>query len=243
MDTNATRDGTGLADLATASVLIGTDSLPLLSADEDISRCYPQLFAYFAQFALDVPCVAMVTASHNDNGWTGVKMGANRPLTFGPLEMKRLKDIVLGALFKPTGGGEYVFVENFAQRYIADLTNRGKLKRKLKVVAACGNGTAGAFAPQVLRTVGCEVIELEPSLTPCSDECEWASMMPGVTMRPFTSTTLAASITWSRTFFSSIDSASSFFSRRFSSSNWRRRFASLTSMPPYFDFQLYRVWK
>ncbi|MFL9502930.1 hypothetical protein ACJMQP_22975 [Rhodopseudomonas palustris] len=51
MDTNATRDGTGLADLATASVLIGTDSLPLLSADEDISRCYPQLFAYFAQFA------------------------------------------------------------------------------------------------------------------------------------------------------------------------------------------------
>jgi len=34
--------------------------------------------AYFAQFELDVPCVAMVTASHNDNGWTGVKMGANR---------------------------------------------------------------------------------------------------------------------------------------------------------------------
>ncbi|MCA3666411.1 MAG: phosphomannomutase/phosphoglucomutase, partial [Methylobacterium sp.] len=31
--------------------------------------------AYFAQFALDVPAVAMVTASHNDNGWTGVKMG------------------------------------------------------------------------------------------------------------------------------------------------------------------------
>ena len=53
--------------------------------------------AYFAQFELDVPCVAMVTASHNDNGWTGVKMGANRPLTFGPDEMTRLKDIVLGA--------------------------------------------------------------------------------------------------------------------------------------------------
>src|SRR5256886_7776896 len=49
--------------------------------------------AYFAQFDLDVPCVAMVTASHNDNGWTGVKMGANRPLTFGPDEMTRLKEI------------------------------------------------------------------------------------------------------------------------------------------------------
>ena len=104
--------------------------------------------AYFAQFALDVPCVAMVTASHNDNGWTGVKMGANRPLTFGPDEMTRLKEIVLGAKFDLKGGGSYVFVENFPDRYIADLTKRPKLKRKLKVVAACGNGTAGAFAPQ-----------------------------------------------------------------------------------------------
>ena len=56
--------------------------------------------AYFAQFDLDVPCVAMVTASHNDNGWTGVKMGANRPLTFGPDEMTRLKDIVLNGRYQ-----------------------------------------------------------------------------------------------------------------------------------------------
>ena len=48
--------------------------------------------AYFAQFELDVPSVAMVTASHNDNGWTGVKMGCERPLTFGPDEMNRLKE-------------------------------------------------------------------------------------------------------------------------------------------------------
>src|SRR3979490_157295 len=50
--------------------------------------------AYFAQFELDVPCVAMVTASHNDNGWTGVKMGANRPLTFGPAAPTRFKETV-----------------------------------------------------------------------------------------------------------------------------------------------------
>src|SRR4029078_12373754 len=56
--------------------------------------------AYFAQFDLDVPCVAMVTASLNDNGWTGVKMGAKRPLTFGPDEMTRLKEIVLGSKLK-----------------------------------------------------------------------------------------------------------------------------------------------
>src|SRR5947209_9737855 len=80
--------------------------------------------AYFAQFELDVPCVAMVTASHNDNGWTGVKMGANRPLTFGPDEMMRLKEIVLGGRFNMRGGGSYVFVEGFAARYMGDLTKR-----------------------------------------------------------------------------------------------------------------------
>jgi phosphomannomutase/phosphoglucomutase len=120
--------------------------------------------AYFAQFALDVPCVAMVTASHNDNGWTGVKMGANRPLTFGPDEINRLKTIVLEGRYNLRGGGAYAFVENFPARYIADLTDRPKLKRRLKVVCACGNGTAGAFAPRVLSAVGCEVVPLDCEL-------------------------------------------------------------------------------
>src|SRR6195256_5203601 len=120
--------------------------------------------AYFAQFDLDVPCVAMVTASHNDNGWTGVKMGANRPLTFGPDEMTALKDIGLQARFRLRAGGAFEFVENFPARYIADLTNRPKLKRRLKVVCACGNGTAGAFSPQVLEAIGCEVVPLDCTL-------------------------------------------------------------------------------
>jgi phosphomannomutase/phosphoglucomutase len=120
--------------------------------------------AYFAQFDLDVPCVAMVTASHNDNGWTGVKMGTDRPLTFGPDEMLRLKEIVLNAQFKISGGGSYRFVSDFRQRYVADLTRRDKLRRRLKVVCACGNGTAGAFAPQVLEAIGCEVVPLDCEL-------------------------------------------------------------------------------
>jgi phosphomannomutase / phosphoglucomutase len=120
--------------------------------------------AYFAQFDLDVPCVAMVTASHNDNGWTGVKMGANRPLTFGPDEIARLKAIVLDGAFKFKSGGGYRFIEGFPDRYIADLANRPKLTRHLKVVCACGNGTAGAFAPQVLEKIGCDVIPLDCEL-------------------------------------------------------------------------------
>lgn len=120
--------------------------------------------AYFAQFDLDVEGVAMVTASHNDNGWTGIKMGLARPLTFGPDEMSALKEIVLEGKAKPSPGGVYHFVPDMADRYIASLTDRPKLKRKLKVVAACGNGTAGAFAPQVLEAVGCEVVPLDATL-------------------------------------------------------------------------------
>ena len=77
--------------------------------------------AYFAQFELDCAAVAMVTASHNDNGWTGVKMGAQRPVTFGPDEMGRLNDIVLEGKFRYAEGGAYRFVEDFPARYIADL--------------------------------------------------------------------------------------------------------------------------
>ncbi len=120
--------------------------------------------AYFAQFELDVPCVAMVTASHNDNGWTGIKMGAQRPVTFGPDEMGQLRDIVLAGDFDLPGGGSYQFVPDFPARYIADLTNRPKITRKLKVIAACGNGTAGAFAPRILEALGCEVIPMDAEL-------------------------------------------------------------------------------
>jgi phosphomannomutase/phosphoglucomutase len=120
--------------------------------------------AYFAQFALDVEGVAMVTASHNDNGWTGIKMGFDRPLTFGPEEMSALKDLVLAGAGQTAAGGRYAYIPDIGERYVADLTNRPKLKRKLKVVAACGNGTAGAFAPRILAALGCEVIALDCEL-------------------------------------------------------------------------------
>ncbi|WP_374345346.1 phosphomannomutase/phosphoglucomutase [Phenylobacterium sp.] len=121
--------------------------------------------AYFAQFDLDAPCVAMVTASHNENGWTGVKMGANKPLTFGPEEMGRLKEIVLGGQWKTRPGGTLTHVDGVAERYIADVAARVSLKRPLKVIAACGNGTAGAFAPEALRRMGvAEVVEMDCKL-------------------------------------------------------------------------------
>ena len=120
--------------------------------------------AYFAQFELDIPSVAMVTASHNDNGWSGVKMGCERPLTFGPDEMGRLRDIVLGGEWKLKAGGSYEFIEGFAEGYIKDLTERKPFERKIRAIAACGNGTAGAFAPQVLEKLGLDLIHMDTEL-------------------------------------------------------------------------------
>ncbi|WP_298914943.1 phosphomannomutase/phosphoglucomutase [uncultured Algimonas sp.] len=120
--------------------------------------------AYFAQFHLNAAGVAMVTASHNSNGWTGVKMGIEPPLTFGPDEMARLKSIVLNAESQARPGGSYGYVDGVRDAYLDDVVNGVSLSRPIKVVAACGNGTAGAFAPEALRRIGAEVIAVDCDL-------------------------------------------------------------------------------
>ncbi|MEL7463559.1 MAG: phosphomannomutase/phosphoglucomutase [Pseudomonadota bacterium] len=114
--------------------------------------------AYFAQFHLDAPAVAMVTASHNPNGWTGVKMGMDRPLTHGPEEMARLRDIVLGGEQVARPGGSYERVDGVQEAYIDDICGDFKMSRKLRVVCATGNGAAGWFAPKILERIGVEVV-------------------------------------------------------------------------------------
>ena len=118
---------------------------------------------YFAQFNLDADGVAMVTASHNENGWTGVKMGIKKGLTHAPEEMKELKEITLQEKFVQGKGGKKE-IKNFDKVYKEDLIKKNKIKKKIKAVVACGNGTAGIFAPDILRQIGCEVIELDCNL-------------------------------------------------------------------------------
>ena len=118
---------------------------------------------YFAQFNLESDAVAMVTASHNENGWTGVKMGIKKGLTHAPEEMKELKDITLNNKFIEGQGNEKE-ISDFQSVYKDDLINKNKIKKKIKAVVACGNGTAGIFAPDILRGIGCDVIELDCNL-------------------------------------------------------------------------------
>jgi len=117
---------------------------------------------YFAQFNLNSDAIAMVTASHNENGWTGVKMGIKKGLTHGPEEMSELKKITLNKEFI-NGKGATKNIYNFKENYINDLIKK-KFNKKIKAVVSCGNGTAGIFAPNILKKLGCEVIELDCKL-------------------------------------------------------------------------------
>ncbi|MDC0472342.1 phosphomannomutase/phosphoglucomutase [Pelagibacteraceae bacterium] len=118
---------------------------------------------YFAQFNLNADAIAMVTASHNENGWTGVKMGIKKGLTHAPEEMNELKEITLNQKFIVNKGSEKN-IKGFREIYIKELIDKNKIKKKIKAVVACGNGTAGIFAPEILRGIGCEVVELDCNL-------------------------------------------------------------------------------
>ncbi len=129
----------------------------------DIGLCLTPT-AYFARAHLGIAAVAMVTASHNPNGWTGVKIGFTPPLTHGPADMAELRAIVLGGGGRPHPGGDYRLHDDLQAAYIDDLVTGAPLTRRLRVVCATGNGTAGAFAPEILARIGAEVIPLHTRL-------------------------------------------------------------------------------
>jgi len=120
--------------------------------------------AYFAQGHLGVSGVAMVTASHNPNGWTGVKMGFEFPVTHGPDEMAELREIALQGQGRARPGGTVQVVEGMREAYLDDLVGDVRLSRPLRVVCATGNGTAGDFAPEMLTRIGAEVVGLHTDL-------------------------------------------------------------------------------
>ena len=70
-------------------------------------------------------------------------MGAHRPLTFGPDEMGRLKEIVLNGDFQPRAGGGHFRVDDMRERYIESVSEGVSIKRPLKVIAACGKRHGG----------------------------------------------------------------------------------------------------
>jgi phosphomannomutase/phosphoglucomutase len=113
---------------------------------------------YFAQIHRKVPAGAMITASHNPQGWSGMKLATDYVTTLGPDDIRRLRAIATdGPLASGTGRVERVDVRG---AYLADLIGRVKPARRLKVVLDCGNGTAALFAVEAFERAGFEVVPL-----------------------------------------------------------------------------------
>jgi len=90
-------------------------------------------------------------------------MGIKKGLTHGPEEMMELKEITLNEKFIEGDGNEKK-IDDFYSIYKKDLIDKNKINKKIKAIVACGNGTAGIFAPEILRGIGCEVVELDCKL-------------------------------------------------------------------------------
>lgn len=113
---------------------------------------------YFAQHHFNCKAAMQVTASHNENGWTGIKIAKGLSSTLGPEDILAFKKVVYDGQYAQ-GNGTYESFDGMDEFYWQDATKGGKLKKPVKVVLAAGNGTAGRFVPEALRRLGCEVIE------------------------------------------------------------------------------------
>ncbi len=132
----------GLAESGINVVDIGTATTPM---------------SYWAQYYLETKGLMMVTASHNPAGWNGVKLGTDYSSTLLTEGISEVYSIIEKEEF--IDGKGTVKKAEIKDAYEEDLISRAKITKKFKVLANTANGTAGLFAPDLLRKAGCEVIE------------------------------------------------------------------------------------
>lgn len=129
----------------------------------DVGLCLTPML-YFAQYEFEIPAAAMLTASHNANGWTGVKMAHDYSLTFGPERMAAFRTLVEESpesLISSSKTGRYRQIDDLLQLYMEYLRSawakRFGNEPALKIAVETGNGTAGLVFPQLLKDFGFDV--------------------------------------------------------------------------------------
>lgn len=132
----------GLLDSGIAVVDLGSVATPVM---------------YYATHEFGLDCGLMVTGSHNPSAYNGIKI---------VLAGKTLVQADIDLLFEFVQKGTFIngralstaldIMDNYKNRVIRDMT----LSRRLKVVVDCGNGIAGPIIPEVIASLGCEVVPL-----------------------------------------------------------------------------------
>jgi len=116
------------------------------------------MMVYYGQYRFQVNGCAMVTASHNPWNFNGFKLGVAFSLTTGPEEVQEIREYVEKENFYQSSEKGSYEKADIKEDYYNDILKRVDLKKKFKVVFDCGMGTTGAYAPELYKRAGCEVI-------------------------------------------------------------------------------------
>jgi len=119
---------------------------------------------YWAQYHLQSEGAVMITGSHNPPEWNGFKLAKGYSYTISGEEVQEIRRIIEDAAFDK-GRGSYQ-EEPVVEAYFQDTLSRSQISKSLKLIVDCGNGTAGAFAPNLLARTGCDVVELYCDIDP-----------------------------------------------------------------------------
>ena len=138
-----------VAALAAGITGTGTDVIDI--------GCVPTPVTYFAAHHLEVGSCVSVTGSHNPPDYNGFKMVLGGETLFAERIQQLRRRIEAGSFAKGHG---VLCRTSVDQAYLDRIVGDVKLSRPMKIVVDCGNGVAGALAPELFRRMGCEVIEL-----------------------------------------------------------------------------------
>jgi phosphomannomutase/phosphoglucomutase len=119
--------------------------------------CVPTPVTYFAAHHLGGGSCVSVTGSHNPPDYNGLKMVLGGETLYGEA-IQALRRRIASAEFSKGRGTRRT--ADVVAAYLDRITSDVKLARPLKIVIDCGNGVAGAIAPELFRRLGCDVIEL-----------------------------------------------------------------------------------
>ena len=99
----------------------------------------------------------MITGSHNPKNDNGIKMVINDKPVSGTEILSLTKSVK-----NINNKARIIKDTSVIDQYISEVTHQIKLHNpnRLKVVIDCGNGAAGAVAPELFKKLGCDVINL-----------------------------------------------------------------------------------
>ncbi len=119
--------------------------------------CVPTPVTYFAAYELGCHSCVSVTGSHNPPDYNGLKMVIGGT-TLALEAIQNLKRRAESGDLRH-GKGERRSA-NVLPAYVEKIVGDVKLARPMKIVMDCGNGVAGAIAPELFKRLGCEIVPL-----------------------------------------------------------------------------------